>query len=62
MYDSIKNRFTEISHKIQAASIQAKRSKDDIKLIDDKAKKIIHTFSAQSVSYTHLTLPTILLV
>ena len=33
MYDSIKNRFTEISHKIQAASIQAKRSKDDIKLI-----------------------------
>ena len=33
MYDSIKNRFLDISHKIQAACIQARRSKEDIKLI-----------------------------
>ena len=61
MYDSIKNRFTEISHKIQAASIQAKRSKDDIKLIAVSKLQSVEVIN-NAVSYTHLTLPTILLV
>ena len=69
---SLKERLTELSAELSELAIQAGRSPEEIKLIavskTHPSELIAEAFQAgqvrfgETVSYTHLTLPTILLV